>query len=301
MMWSGLRIYWAHDVYAIGIGSWQWFAFFPDSVYETLQLDRKLAKGIAFHFAFGWLFVINGAIYVTYLAVTGEWRHIVPDRHSPREARDVVLHDVKIKKQAPPQGKYNAAQRISYTVVLVMALIIVVSGFAIYKPAQLYPLAAAVRWLSGCPIHPLLDDRRTVPLLRRPRPAGDPIGMGQLPLDGHRLPDRAQADVMTGRTDRRSRAAAARPGRIRSDDPRRRLPSAFATIVHHRRRRCHRSDRRVPMAPEPTGRGRHPRTAAQHPGVQRNGVDQCVPGTIRTGVRRLEGHPDPGQRSDRDP
>ena len=140
MMWSGLRIYWAHDVYAFGIGSWQWFAFFPDSVYETLQLERKLAKGLAFHFAFGWLFVINAAIYATYIAVTGEWRHIVPDRHSAREARDVVLHNVKIKKTAPPQGKYNAAQRISYTVVLAMTFIIIVSGFAIYKPAQLHPL-----------------------------------------------------------------------------------------------------------------------------------------------------------------
>ena len=47
----------------------------------------------------------------------GEWRHIVPDRHSAREAKDVVLHDIKVKKQAPPQGKYNAAQRISYTVI----------------------------------------------------------------------------------------------------------------------------------------------------------------------------------------
>jgi thiosulfate reductase cytochrome b subunit len=140
MMWSGLRIYWAHDVYAFGVGSWQWFAFFPDSVYDTLQLDRKLAKGLAFHFAFGWLFVINATIYAIYIAVTGEWRHIVPDRHSAREAKDVVLHDMKVKKQAPPQGKYNAAQRISYTVVLVMTLIIIVSGFAIYKPSQLYPL-----------------------------------------------------------------------------------------------------------------------------------------------------------------
>lgn len=140
MMWSGLRIYWAHDVYAFGIGGWQWFAFFPDSVYETLQLERKLAKGLAFHFTFGWLFVINATIYAAYIAVTGEWRHIVPDRHSAREARAVVLHDLKIKKQAPPQGKYNAAQRISYTVVLVMTLLIIVSGFAIYKPSQLYPL-----------------------------------------------------------------------------------------------------------------------------------------------------------------
>jgi thiosulfate reductase cytochrome b subunit len=47
---------------------------------------------------------------------------------------------MKVKKQAPPQGKYNAAQRISYTVVLVMTFIIIVSGFAIYKPSQLYPL-----------------------------------------------------------------------------------------------------------------------------------------------------------------
>ena len=140
MIWSGLRIYWAEDVYAAGIGSWQWIAFFPDAVYERLDLDRHLARGLAFHFSFGWLFVINGAIYFAYLAVTGEWRHIVPDRHAAREAKDVVLHDVRLKKQAPPQGKYNAAQRVSYTVVLVMAVIIVVSGFAIYKPTQLYPL-----------------------------------------------------------------------------------------------------------------------------------------------------------------
>ena len=140
MIWSGLRIYWAEDVYALGIGSWQWFAFFPDAVYETLGLERRLARGMAFHFAFGWLFVINGAIYAAYLLATKEWRHILPDRHAAKEAGAVVLHDLHLKKNMPPQGKYNAAQRISYTAVLVMALIIVVSGFAIYKPTQLYPL-----------------------------------------------------------------------------------------------------------------------------------------------------------------
>ena len=140
MIWSGLRIYWAEDVYALGIGSWQWFAFFPDAIYETFGLERRLARGMAFHFAFGWLFVINGAIYAAYLLATKEWRHILPDRHAAKEAGAVVLHDLHLRKGMPPQGKYNAAQRISYTAVLVMALIIVVSGFAIYKPTQLYPL-----------------------------------------------------------------------------------------------------------------------------------------------------------------
>ena len=190
MIWSGLRIYWAEDVYAVGIGSWQWFAFFPDAVYERFDLDRHLARGLAFHFSFGWLFVINGAVYFAYLAVTGEWRHIVPDRHAVREAKDVVLHDVRLKKQAPPQGKYNAAQRISYTVVLVMALIIVVSGFAIYKPTQLHPLPLLFGGYQGARLVHFSMTIGSVPVLPRPRPPGGPIGLGQLPIDGHRLPDR---------------------------------------------------------------------------------------------------------------
>ncbi len=140
MIWSGLRIYWAEDVYAFGIGGWQWFAFFPDAVYETFDLQRRLARGMAFHFAFGWLFVINGLIYTIYLVASGEWRHLLPDRRSVPEAAGVVLHDLHLRDEAPPQGRYNAAQRISYTIVLAMAAIVVVSGFAIYKPTQLHPL-----------------------------------------------------------------------------------------------------------------------------------------------------------------
>ena len=140
MIWSGLRIYWAEDVYAFGIGSWQWFAFFPQWFYEWFGLERRLARGLAFHFTFGWFFVINGVAYLTYLIGSGEWRNILPDRKSAKEAGQVVAHDLRLRSEAPPQGKYNAAQRWSYTAVLVMAIIIVVSGFAIYKPTQLYPL-----------------------------------------------------------------------------------------------------------------------------------------------------------------
>ncbi|MEZ5228846.1 MAG: cytochrome b/b6 domain-containing protein [Acidimicrobiales bacterium] len=140
MIWSGLRIYWAEDVYAFGVGSWQWFAFFPDSVYETLGLERRLARGMAFHFAFGWLFVINGALYAVYLASTGAWRDVLPDRHSGREAKGVVLHDLHLAKIAPAQGLYNAAQRLAYTIVLALAAVAVLSGFAIYKPTRLWPL-----------------------------------------------------------------------------------------------------------------------------------------------------------------
>lgn len=140
MVWSGLRIYWAEDSFALGIGSWQWFAFFPDAVYETLGLERRLARGIAFHLSFGWLFVINGVAYAAYLARSGEWRHLAPGRGAVRQAVLVVLHDLHLRSEKPPQGRYNATQRLAYTAVLVMAAILVLSGFALYKPTQLHPL-----------------------------------------------------------------------------------------------------------------------------------------------------------------
>lgn len=137
MIWSGLLIYWAYDPYRIGWGDWTLFAFFPNGFYEALDLDRKLARGMAYHYFFGWLFFVNGLLYVLYTAVSGEWRHLVPDRRSWKEAFQVVLHDLRIRKEAPPQGRYNAAQKISYTAVIVMGAGSILTGLAIYKPTQL--------------------------------------------------------------------------------------------------------------------------------------------------------------------
>jgi thiosulfate reductase cytochrome b subunit len=39
-----------------------------EGFYDALLLDRKLARGMAFHFSFGWLFLINDLPYVLYLA-----------------------------------------------------------------------------------------------------------------------------------------------------------------------------------------------------------------------------------------
>lgn len=143
MVYSGMRIYLADDDFAFGIGGWEIFKFWPVSVNETLQLERRLAKGLAYHLTFGWFFVINGVAYLSFLAFRGNWRHIVPDRQALRDAGHVVLHDLKLAKQAPAtRGKYNGAQRIAYSAVVVMGTLLVLSGFAIYKPTQLALLTA---------------------------------------------------------------------------------------------------------------------------------------------------------------
>ncbi len=136
MIWSGLLIYWANDIYRVGIGSVTVFHFFPHWVYRLLNADHQLADGMAIHFLFMWIFAINGALYVAYTVFSGAWREMIPRRSSLRDAIQVVRYDLGLSKLRPPQEKYNAAQKISYTGIVVMGFGSLVTGFAIYRPTQ---------------------------------------------------------------------------------------------------------------------------------------------------------------------
>src|SRR5579862_3679556 len=96
MIWSGLLIYWADDVNHLG--PWH---LFPDWFYHPgmkgdnadtawWHLDQRLSEGMAWHFVFMWIFFLNGLAYVLYTTISGEWRTLVPNRHSFQEAIQVV-------------------------------------------------------------------------------------------------------------------------------------------------------------------------------------------------------------------
>ena len=137
MIWSGLMIYWANGVYRIGFGNFTLFHFFPPSVYSVLHLDHKLAEGMAWHFYFMWLFGLNGLIYMIFAIVTGHWREMIPDKRGFIDALLVTLHDLGLRREAPTQGKYNAAQQIAYSAIIAMGAGSLVTGVAIYRPVQL--------------------------------------------------------------------------------------------------------------------------------------------------------------------
>ncbi len=161
MIWSGLLIYWANHVFTITLFGHTFFKFFPDTVFTPVapswwpewlssagtdaaghhvrhiwELDFRLAEGLYWHFFFAWLFTINGVLYATYLLLSGEWRQIVPRLIAFKEAIIVVLADLHLWKGKLPVRKYNAAQQIAYTSVVVMGALMVLTGVAIYKPAQ---------------------------------------------------------------------------------------------------------------------------------------------------------------------
>ena len=137
MMWSGLLIYWANDVYRVGYGDVTLFKFFPDAVYNALGIGHRLAEGMAWHFFFMWFFAVNGILYVSYTALSGEWRHLVPNKQSFHHAWLTILRDLHLRKDLPPRQKFNGAQQFAYTAVILMGAGSLLTGLAIYKPVQL--------------------------------------------------------------------------------------------------------------------------------------------------------------------
>ncbi len=145
MTWSGLLIYWANGVYSLSLFGFEIFPFFSAGFYDFFNLNQRLAEGMAYHFMFMWFFAINGLLYVLYTAISGEWRALLPNKKSFQLAWDVFLHDLGYKKIILPKKKYNEAQKIAYTAIIIMGFGSLLTGLAIYKPIQFNGLL----WILG--------------------------------------------------------------------------------------------------------------------------------------------------------
>jgi len=143
MVYSGLLILWAQDPTFMIAGR----PVIPDGTanygglgmldfYHWLHLDGRLAEGISWHFFFMWFFAINGVLYAAYLILSGEWKTIVPQRGTLKSAMITVLHDMHLSKKEPPRAKFNGAQQIAYTTIILMGGLEVLTGIAIFKPTQ---------------------------------------------------------------------------------------------------------------------------------------------------------------------
>jgi thiosulfate reductase cytochrome b subunit len=103
-------------------------------------LGGWLAGGLLWHFAAMWLLIANGVVYVTLGLVTGRFRRKLLPIRPAEVARDLgaaltgrLRHD--------DLARYNAVQKLLYVGILLTGVVIVASGFAIWKPVQLRPLA----------------------------------------------------------------------------------------------------------------------------------------------------------------
>jgi thiosulfate reductase cytochrome b subunit len=145
MVLSGIRLYWnttdnahlhAHAVYRIGFGSWTLIPMFPEPVWNALHIPWHVTEGLGDHLFFFWIFAMNGLAYVLFLAISGEWRFLMPRRESLKEALQVMWAALLFRRKPATNSKYNAAQRIAYSATILMGAGSLITGLAIWKPTQ---------------------------------------------------------------------------------------------------------------------------------------------------------------------
>src|SRR5256885_2398802 len=108
---------------------------------KSITLGGWLAGALLWHFAAMWLLAVNGIIYVALGLATGRFRTKLLPIH-PAEVIADAKAALTLKLAHDDLSKYNSVQRLLYAGIIVVAIVIVLSGLAIWKPVQLQWLTA---------------------------------------------------------------------------------------------------------------------------------------------------------------
>ena len=142
MIASGLQIYRAYPRFGERGGP-----LLPNPLQDAAiplwaRLGGWLAGGLNWHFFLMWPLLLVGCLYVGYLLASCEWKKLVFRPRDVRPALEMQLYYMRLRKEHPPQGKHNGLQKGAYTFILVLGAASLLTGFAIWKPVQLWWLTA---------------------------------------------------------------------------------------------------------------------------------------------------------------
>ncbi|HTP61090.1 MAG TPA: cytochrome b/b6 domain-containing protein [Burkholderiales bacterium] len=135
MVTSGWKIYNASPIFDFS---------FPDQA----TLGGWLAGALQWHFAAMWVLALNGLIYIAYGILSGHLRRRMLPVSPGAIFRD-VMDAVRGKLSHADLSVYNAAQRAAYLGAIALAIGLILSGLAIWKPVQFYWLASLMGDYEG--------------------------------------------------------------------------------------------------------------------------------------------------------
>src|SRR5262249_44353964 len=124
MAMSGLQILVAYPYMGPRGGMWSWWPLQDWHPPEWLRVGQWLAGARAWHFAMAWLLVGNAAIWLGYLAASGEWRRrfFWPPRDTGPALRQLAYY-LRLRREPPPVDLYNGLQRMAYTTALGLGVV----------------------------------------------------------------------------------------------------------------------------------------------------------------------------------
>ena len=128
MIMSGWKIY-DDDV----IFSW---LRFPDAI----TLGKWAQNGLQWHFFGMWIVVLNGLAYLSYGTISGRFRsRLFP--LSFHELIAAVRDALTFRLRHDDLTHYNAVQKLLYIGIILVGIVVVFSGLALWKPVQFSELA----------------------------------------------------------------------------------------------------------------------------------------------------------------
>lgn len=144
MIGSGWAIYNAQPVVP-AIRFPEWLTVGGDGeVAFRLNGDAGFGGSLQWHFAAMWLLVLNGLAYLGYGVVSGRFRRkFLPIR--PREVFAEFAKALRFDLSHADITIYNAVQKLLYVGVIVVVVLQVAAGLALWKPVQFSNLV----WLMG--------------------------------------------------------------------------------------------------------------------------------------------------------
>jgi thiosulfate reductase cytochrome b subunit len=95
-----------------------------------------------------WLLMINGLCYLFYGVATGRFRRkLFPIR--PREVISNIRDALRFRLSHDDLTRYNAVQKLLYVGIILVIIVQVLSGLAVWKPVQFSELASLFYSFQG--------------------------------------------------------------------------------------------------------------------------------------------------------
>jgi thiosulfate reductase cytochrome b subunit len=129
MITSGWKIY--NDEVLFG------WLHFP----EEITIGGEAQGALQWHFFAMWILVINGLAYLIYGFATGRFRRML----TPIRVSEIVSNigdALRFRLKHDDLTRYNGVQKMLYTGIILVGILQVLTGLAIWKPVQFSELAA---------------------------------------------------------------------------------------------------------------------------------------------------------------
>ncbi|NVO17029.1 MAG: cytochrome b/b6 domain-containing protein [Rhodoplanes sp.] len=103
---------------------------------DAITLGKYAQHALQWHFFGMWVIALNGLAYLIYGIVTGRFRRkLFPIW--PHEVLATVRDALTFRLRHDDLTHYNAVQRVLYVGIILVGIVVVLSGLAIWKPVQL--------------------------------------------------------------------------------------------------------------------------------------------------------------------